>query len=53
MFELCGYETVIRGSSPFCSLDLFTPNEWLGFEYMNDVSIPALQPPFTPAAFTS
>lgn len=48
MQELCGYETVITGkiidgsfginaSSPFCSLDLFTPNEWLGFEYMNDI----------------
>lgn len=36
MQELCGYETVIRGSSPFCSLSLFTPDEWLGFEYMND-----------------
>lgn len=34
---LCGYETVIRGSSPFCSLDLLSPNEWLGFEYANDV----------------
>ncbi|EAW13675.1 putative histidine acid phosphatase [Aspergillus clavatus NRRL 1] len=37
MFELCGYETVIRGSSPFCSLDLFTANEWLAFEYGNDI----------------
>jgi len=37
MQELCGYETVIRGSSPFCSLSLFTPDEWLGFEYMNDI----------------
>lgn len=37
MAELCGYETVIRGSSPFCSLDVLTPNEWLGFEYMNDI----------------
>jgi acid phosphatase len=37
MFELCGYETVIRGSSPFCSLDLFTANEWLAFEYGNDL----------------
>jgi acid phosphatase len=32
MQQLCGYETVIRGSSPFCSL-----NEWLAFEYMNDI----------------
>ncbi|ORY11488.1 acid phosphatase-like protein [Clohesyomyces aquaticus] len=37
MQELCGYETVIRGSSPFCDLELFTPNEWLGFEYTNDI----------------
>lgn len=37
MQELCGYETVIRGSSPFCSLSLFTPNDWLGFEYANDL----------------
>ncbi|OCL14268.1 putative histidine acid phosphatase [Glonium stellatum] len=37
MQELCGYETVIRGSSPFCSLSVFTPNEWLGFEYTNDI----------------
>ena len=37
MQELCGYETVIRGSSPFCDLDVFSPNEWLGFEYMNDI----------------
>ena len=37
MQELCGYETVIRGSSLFCSLDLFSPNEWLAFEYMNDI----------------
>ncbi|OAL05733.1 phosphoglycerate mutase-like protein [Phaeosphaeriaceae sp. SRC1lsM3a] len=37
MFQLCGYETVIRGSSPFCSLDLFSQNDWLSFEYMNDI----------------
>jgi acid phosphatase len=37
MQQLCGYETVIRGSSPFCSLDLFTQDEWLAFEYMNDL----------------
>ncbi|KAJ9654318.1 hypothetical protein H2198_006616 [Neophaeococcomyces mojaviensis] len=37
MQEMCGYETVIRGSSPFCSLDLFNPDEWLGFEYTNDI----------------
>lgn len=37
MQELCGYETVIRGSSPFCSLELFEPKDWLDFEYMNDI----------------
>jgi len=37
MQQLCGYETVIRGDSPFCSLDLFSPNEWLQFEYTNDL----------------
>lgn len=37
MFELCGYETVIRGSSPFCDLNVFSPDEWLAFEYGNDL----------------
>ncbi|KAF2021579.1 acid phosphatase-like protein [Aaosphaeria arxii CBS 175.79] len=37
MQQLCGYETVIRGSSPFCDLDVFSANDWLNFEYMNDV----------------
>jgi hypothetical protein len=37
MQELCGYETVIRGRSPFCELSVFTPDEWLAFEYMNDL----------------
>ena len=37
MQQLCGYETVIRGSSPFCSLDVFSANDWLDFEYMNDI----------------
>ncbi|CAF1293391.1 unnamed protein product [Adineta steineri] len=35
MQELCGYETVIRGSSPFCKI--FTPEEWLSFEYYFDI----------------
>ncbi|POS85329.1 hypothetical protein EPUL_003326 [Erysiphe pulchra] len=34
---ICGYETVLRGSSPFCDLSVLSPNEWLGFEYTNDV----------------
>lgn len=37
MQQLCGYETVIRGKSPFCDIDLFTPNDWLAFEYANDI----------------
>lgn len=37
MSLLCGYETVIRGSSPFCDLKVLSPNEWLGFEYTNDL----------------
>ncbi|KAH7079287.1 histidine phosphatase superfamily [Paraphoma chrysanthemicola] len=37
MQQLCGYETVIHGSSLFCSLDLFSQNDWLSFEYMNDI----------------
>jgi acid phosphatase len=37
MSLLCGYETVIRGSSPFCDLSVLSPNEWLGFEYMSDI----------------
>ncbi|KAF6810419.1 histidine acid phosphatase [Colletotrichum sojae] len=37
MQQLCGYETVIRGSSPFCDLDLFSPDDWLGWEYAEDV----------------
>ena len=37
MSLICGYETVIRGSSPFCDTKLLTPNEWLGFEYTNDI----------------
>ncbi|KAI3329594.1 histidine acid phosphatase [Ustulina deusta] len=37
MMELCGYESVIRGSSPFCDLDLFSPDDWLGWEYTADI----------------
>jgi hypothetical protein len=35
MQELCGYETVIRGYSPFCRL--FTTEEWICFEYYFDI----------------
>ncbi|ROV88844.1 hypothetical protein VMCG_10184 [Cytospora schulzeri] len=37
MMEMCGYESVIKGSSPFCDLSLFTPDDWLGWEYTADV----------------
>lgn len=37
MMQLCGYETVIRGTSPFCNLGLFPPNNWLGWEYTADI----------------
>ncbi|RKF56541.1 Acid phosphatase PHO1 [Erysiphe neolycopersici] len=37
MSLICGYETVLRGSSPFCDLSVMSPNEWLGFEYTNDI----------------
>ena len=35
MQELCGYETIIRGSSSLCGL--FTAEEWLSFEYYFDI----------------
>ncbi|OAA72343.1 Histidine acid phosphatase, eukaryotic [Cordyceps fumosorosea ARSEF 2679] len=37
MQQLCGYETVIRGKSPFCDLKLFTPDDWLAWEYSEDI----------------
>jgi acid phosphatase len=37
MMEMCGYETVIRGRSPFCDQDLFTPDDWLAWEYTEDI----------------
>ncbi|RYO74335.1 hypothetical protein DL764_010860 [Monosporascus ibericus] len=37
MMELCGYETVIRGSSSFCDLDLFSSDDWLDWEYSADL----------------
>ncbi|KAK4551515.1 hypothetical protein LTR86_011122 [Recurvomyces mirabilis] len=37
MQEWCGYDTVIRGSSPFCSTSLFRADEWLQFEYSQDI----------------
>ncbi|ORY57874.1 histidine acid phosphatase [Pseudomassariella vexata] len=37
MILLCGYESVIRGQSPFCDPALFTPDERLGWEYADDI----------------
>ncbi|KAI4859474.1 histidine acid phosphatase [Hypoxylon rubiginosum] len=37
MMLLCGYEAAIQGNSPFCSLDLFGPDDWLGWEYADDI----------------
>lgn len=35
MQELCGFETLVRGSSPWC--DVFSHEDWLNFEYARDV----------------
>lgn len=35
MQEMCGFETMIRGSSPWC--DVFTEDDWLNFEYSRDL----------------
>lgn len=35
MQQLCGYETAIRGKSPFCSV--FTQEEFENFEYGEDL----------------
>jgi acid phosphatase len=35
MQELCGFEILARGSSPWC--DIFTQNEWRDFEYARDL----------------
>jgi acid phosphatase len=32
---LCGFETIAKGSSPWC--DVFTKDEWEGFEYARDI----------------
>lgn len=34
---LCGYEYNVRGSSPFCSTELFSTTEWTQFEYAQDL----------------
>ena len=35
MQEMCGFEILVRGSSPWC--DVFTHEEWLAFEYARDL----------------
>jgi len=35
MQEMCGFEITVRGSSRWC--DVFTQNDFLGFEYARDV----------------
>ncbi|UJR29715.1 hypothetical protein I4U23_017264 [Adineta vaga] len=35
MQQICGYETIIKGSSPFCRL--FNSEEWISFEYYYDI----------------
>lgn len=37
MMLLCGYQSSINGSSPFCNQDLFRPEDWLNFEYGEDL----------------
>lgn len=52
MQQLCGYDNVIRNRTDFCNV--FTADEWLDFEYANDlmyfysigyVTLPAQSPP--------
>ncbi|PYI03516.1 phosphoglycerate mutase-like protein [Aspergillus sclerotiicarbonarius CBS 121057] len=35
MQEMCGFETILRGSSPWC--DVFTREDWKNFEYGRDL----------------
>lgn len=35
MQEMCGFETIVRGSSPWC--DVFDENDWDNFEYARDI----------------
>lgn len=35
MMEMCGFEILVRGSSPWC--DVFSHEEWLDFEYGRDL----------------
>lgn len=35
MQEMCGFETMVRGSSPWC--DVFSEDDWRNFEYARDL----------------
>ncbi|KAL9030929.1 MAG: hypothetical protein Q9196_001003 [Gyalolechia fulgens] len=35
MQEMCGFEILVRGSSPWC--DVFSHEDWMNFEYARDV----------------
>ncbi|RVX69343.1 hypothetical protein B0A52_06938 [Exophiala mesophila] len=35
MMEMCGFEILVRGSSPWCAV--FSQDEWLDFEYARDL----------------
>lgn len=35
MQEMCGFETMVRGSSPWC--EVFTQEDWQNFEYARDL----------------
>ncbi|EJD01856.1 phosphoglycerate mutase-like protein [Fomitiporia mediterranea MF3/22] len=48
MQELCAYETIALGTSEFC--DLFTEDEWKGFEYFLDLSFWYANGPGNPTA---
>ncbi|KAG2150125.1 histidine phosphatase superfamily [Suillus cothurnatus] len=48
MQQLCAYETVALGYSKFC--DLFTEEEWEGYEYYNDLDFWYSSGPGNPAA---
>ncbi|EGO05200.1 hypothetical protein SERLA73DRAFT_174197 [Serpula lacrymans var. lacrymans S7.3] len=51
MQEMCAYETVALGYSMFCNL--FTEEEWKGFEYANDLDFWYSEGPGQPTAAAS
>ncbi|KIJ52658.1 hypothetical protein M422DRAFT_776265 [Sphaerobolus stellatus SS14] len=51
MMDLCAYQTEIAGSSPFC--DVFTQDEWLQFEYSQDLQYYYGSGPGNPLAATT